>query len=120
MKSVGILVAMVLTYSVFAHEHKAPHGGALIEFGEEFAHLELTVDKDGKVKAYALDGEAEKSVRLKQKTVEIEYALPRGAKGTLTLKAVASVLSGETEGDTSEFGGQDDKLKGVKEFNASV
>jgi hypothetical protein len=42
------------------HEHTAPHGGSLVEFGEEFAHIELVLDSaTGVLTAYVLDGEAE-------------------------------------------------------------
>src|SRR3954463_7317819 len=88
-----------------SHEHHAPHKGTLIEFGEEFAHLELVIDQaSGKITAYVLDGEAEKAVRVAQGTVEI--SVPKTDKTdafTITLKAQASALSGEKEGDTSEF-----------------
>ena len=46
------------------HEHTAPHGGTLVVFGNEFAHIELVLDQTtGKLTAYVLDGEAEKSVQ---------------------------------------------------------
>lgn len=110
-----------------AHEHKAPHKGTLIEFGEEFAHLELVVDAaSGKVSAYVLDGEAEKAVRVAQPEIEIKVSKAEKA-GTgpaeafsFTVKAQASVLTGEKVGDTSEFAGQSDKLKDLKVFDAVV
>ena len=110
-----------------AHEHKPPHKGTLVEFGEEFAHLELVIDAaSGKVSAYVLDGEAEKAVRVAQKEIEIKVSKADKA-GTgpaeafsFTVKAQASVLSGEKEGDTSEFAGQSDKLKDLKIFDAVV
>ena len=47
------------------HEHVAPHGGALVELGEELAHLELVHDPTtGTLTAYVLDGEAEQAVRV--------------------------------------------------------
>lgn len=102
------------------HEHKAPHNGALVVLGDEFAHVEIVLDPaDGKLTAYVLDGEAEKSVRVKQAELELKIALP-GEPLTLALKAVASSLTGETVGDTSEFSAQSDKLKDVKSFDAEV
>ena len=48
------------------HEHTAPHGGALVGLGKEFAHVELVLEKaTGKLTGYVLDGEAEKPVRLR-------------------------------------------------------
>src|SRR6266699_3894920 len=77
-----------------AHEHHAPHKGTLVEFGEEFAHLELVLSKDGKLTGYVLDGEAEKAVRVKQKEIEIKISTIEGKEKsvTITLKATANVL----------------------------
>lgn len=110
-----------------AHEHHAPHKGTLVAFGEEFAHLELVLDQaTGKLSAYALDGEAEKPVRLTQKEIVIDVTLPAKGKAkpatteTITLQPVASPLTGESAGDTSEFGAQSDKLKGQKKWTGAV
>lgn len=114
------------TESGHAHEHHAPHKGALVVLGEEFAHVEMVLDEAaGKLTAYVLDGEAENPVRLKQPELVIKATLPGkdGAKGevlTLALKAQASALTGETIGDASEFSVQDDKLKGIKSFDGEL
>ena len=100
------------------HEHSAPHGGALVELGEEFAHVEIVLDAaTGKVTAYALDGEAEKSVRVKQSEIEIAVKNPAV---TIKLGGVANALTGEAAGDTSEFSGQSDRLKGATDFNGVI
>jgi hypothetical protein len=100
------------------HEHSAPHGGALIELGEEFAHVEIVLDAaTGKLSAYALDGEAEKSVRFKQSEIEIAVKNPAV---TIKLGGVANTLTGETAGDTSEFSGQSDRLKGATDFEGVI
>ena len=104
------------------HEHTAPHGGTLVVLGEEFAHVEFVLEKaTGKLTAYILDGEAEKPIRLTENTIGLkinqlnsEQTLP------LQLNAVANVLTGETEGDTSQFEGQLDALAGVTEFHAEI
>ena len=102
------------------HEHKAPHGGALVEFGEEFAHLEVVVDPGpGQVTGYVLDGEAEKPVRIEQRELAIEVK-GKSAILKVTLKAVVNPLTGEKSGDTSQFEGQADGLRGLKEFDATV
>src|SRR5580692_2910328 len=55
------------------HEHKAPHGGSLVELGEEFGHVELVSDPgSGKITAYILDGEAEESVKIQQPELELQ------------------------------------------------
>ncbi len=105
-----------------AHVHVAPHGGLLVPLGEEFANLELVLDAaTGTLTAYALDGHAENPVRLVQPEIEVTIqALRRGGQIpetlaeplVLRLAAVASVLTGETVGDSSVFRGQSDLLVG--------
>lgn len=105
------------------HEHHAPHGGSLVELGEgEFAHLELLLDPvTGELTGYSLDGEAENPIRLKQPQIDL---LLRGVKGpgefTLPLAARANSLTGETVGDTSEFSGRSDLLKGATRFTGRI
>jgi hypothetical protein len=99
-------------------EHSAPHGGALVELGEEFAHVELVLDAvTGTLTAYALDGEAEKSVRVKQSEIEIAVNNPAS---TIKLGGVSNALTGETTSDTSEFLGQSDRLKGAIDFDGVI
>ncbi len=104
------------------HEHTAPHGGTLVVFGDEFAHIELVLDQTtGKLTGYVLDGEAEKSVRLSQKTIELKIDREDiESEFSLQLSGVANVLTGETEGDTSQFVAQSDGLKGASEFHAEI
>lgn len=120
-KAASMLAVLALaTMGAFAHEHKAPHKGTLIEFGTEYAHLEIVIDQaTGKISAWVLDGEAEKAVRVAQKDIALKVTGP-GEGFTVTVSAVANELSGEKVGDTSEFGGQSDKLKGLKNFDAVV
>lgn len=99
-----------------AHEHKAPHGGTLVELGGEFAHVELVLDTEaGKLTGYVLDGEAEKPLRLTSATLKLAV----NGKD-VELAAVANDLTGEKVGDTSEFAGQADMLKGLKTFDGTV
>jgi hypothetical protein len=107
------------------HEHKAPHGGTLVVLGDEAFHLEFVLDAEtGKLTAWVLDGEAETFVRIAQKEIALEIALPPEKEGAeprvlkAALKAVPNVLTGETEGDTSEFSARIDDLKGEKEWDA--
>lgn len=100
----------------------APRGGTLLSLGGGFAHVEMVLDPEtGKLTAYALDDDAEDSVQLAQKEMDFQITLTQnGKKKTFTMKlaAVPNVLTGETVGDTSQFEGQSDDLKGVKEFDA--
>ena len=104
------------------HEHTAPHGGTLVVLGEEFAHVEFVLEEaTGKLTGYVLDSEAEKPVRLSLR--EIELKINRSKSGetvSVQLKAVANVLTGETESDTSQYEGQTDVLKGTTEFHAQI
>jgi len=102
------------------HEHRAPHGGTLVCLGGEFAHLELVLDAaSGQLTGYVLDGEAEKSVRLEQKEFSLSVKRNTGDV-SVVLQAVGSPLTGEKPGDTSQFEGQADALRGLEEFDASV
>ena len=124
-----LLVVTSLSYMAYAesghddhvHEHTAPHGGTLIVFGDEFAHLELVLDDEkGKITGYVLDGEAENPVRIEQE--EIEIIVDRGSDNSKLVKlfAKSNILSGENAGDTSQFEGESPILKGAKKFNAVI
>jgi hypothetical protein len=114
-----VLIALVLTVAcghaprpassappaAATHQHHAPHGGILVELGEEFAQVELVLDPDaGSLTAYILDGEAEESIRLKQPSLTLAIDTPGStAMQTVDLPARANILTGETVGDSSEF-----------------
>jgi len=101
------------------HEHKAPNGGTLVVLGEEFAHIEFVLNAEtGSLTAYVLDAEAEKSVRVTQSELALKVEKP--FKGTIKLSAVENSLTGEKSGDTSEFRGQSDQLKSLREFDAEI
>jgi peptidoglycan/xylan/chitin deacetylase (PgdA/CDA1 family) len=118
----SVVWALVLAVGAQAHEHKPPHKGTLVEFGEEFAHLELVIDAaTGKVSGYVLDGEAENPVRVKQNTIEITVLkADKSVDFSVTLTQQANDLSGEKVGDSSEFAGASEKLKGVTTFDGKV
>jgi len=101
------------------HEHTAPHGGTLIVFGKEFAHLEIVIDgSSGQITAYALDGEAENAVKIAQESIVIEVEKP--SKFSISLDAVENSLTGEKRGATSEFRGQSEQMKALREFDGVV
>lgn len=102
------------------HEHAAPHGGTLIVFGEEFAHLELVLDAvTGSLSGYVLDGGAEYAVRIEQASIELGIDKD-GQKSMVSLGAQANALTGESPGDTSEFHGQSDFLTRVDHFKGVI
>lgn len=103
------------------HEHRAPHGGALQVLGDEAAHVELVLDaKEGRLTAYVLDGEAERPVRIAQDALRLTLRGLPGGDATIELKPVASVLTGETAGDTSQFAGSSDALRGATSFEGTL
>jgi hypothetical protein len=103
------------------HEHHAPHGGALQALGDEFAHVELVLDAaSGRLTAYVLDGEAEKPVRVAQPKLVLKLVDLSGGPTTVELTAVANPLTGETVGDTSQFEGGSDRLKGASTFSGTL
>lgn len=104
------------------HHHEAPHGGTLVILGDHFAMLELVLDpKEGSLTGYVLDGEGEKAVRLAQPNIELRISADSGkTTETITLEPVASPLTGEKTGDTSEFRGVHEKLKNLEKFRGSV
>lgn len=100
-----------------AHEHHPPHHGSLQVFGKETAHIEIVLDaNEGRLTAYALDGEAEHPVRLAQHSIRVRVlkSEPPEKPFTLNLRAIANVLTGEEIGDTSQFEVVSPRLKGLK------
>jgi len=102
------------------HAHTAPHGGMLIELGDHQFNLELVHSvEDGRLTAYVLDAHAENFVRLPIQGFAI-IALVNGRRESLPMAAVANPVTGETIGDTSEFAGFADWLKGRVAFDAYI
>jgi hypothetical protein len=103
------------------HEHTAPHGGALVELGDELAHLEIVLTaSNGTLTAYALDGEAERPVRLAQPSLEIVVTKEGAPPLTLALRPVASELTGERAGDTSQFTVTSSELRDLVRFEGRI
>ncbi len=104
------------------HHHDAPHGGALVELGNEFAHLEIVLDSAlGQLTVYVLDGEASTGVRLRTPSLRLTIQLPSGAPPfELALSAVANSLTGETAEESSVYIGQDSRLTGVGRLTGKV
>ena len=87
-----------------SHHHDPPHGGSLIQLGNEQYHLELVMDQDlSLMQCYVLDGHLEHFIRLGQEEILCETTLSSGLKTNLVFQATASRSTGETVGDTAEF-----------------
>jgi hypothetical protein len=118
--TLAVIIIVSAAGAAYSHEHTPPHNGALVEFGEEFAHLELVLDPvSGKLTGYVLDGEAENPVRIRQSSIRLKLNID-GKPLSLDLKAVTNPLTGETKGDTSEFSAVSMKLKGLSRFSGIV
>lgn len=90
--------------------------------GEEAAHVELVLDAaSGKLTAYVLDGEAKKSVAIKQAEIKLAVATAHAdaKKGDLpdSHEVPLAAVNPTPAGEASEFSGQTDELKGAKEFH---
>jgi hypothetical protein len=103
-----------------AHTHEAPRGGALVVLREEGAHVELLVDRaTGHLSLIVLGAHAAKPIRIAQPAISLIVDVA-GASQPVELPAVASELTGETVGDTSEFAADIDALKGAGTFTGQI
>ena len=103
-----------------AHVHSAPRGGVLVVLSEERVNMELLADPEtGHLSALVLGAHAEKAVRIAQETIALTIEVG-GETHQVELPAVASELTGETVGDTSEFAAEIPVLKGVGTFEGSI
>jgi hypothetical protein len=107
------------------HAEKGPHGGALVAIGHDDAHVEIVLDADsGALKAYILDGEAEKPVAIKQEHLQLAVTLGKKTadddKSALPEDALIVTLTAVSpdDGKATEFEGQRDELKGAEKFDA--
>ncbi|MEZ6015405.1 MAG: hypothetical protein R3F49_09850 [Planctomycetota bacterium] len=104
-----------------AHVHEPMFGGALVELGDHVANLEvLLAPETGELTIYLLDGHASNTVRAAQETLALTVEPEGGEPFALTLKQVASALSGEKVGDSSTYKVQDDRLKGLDHLHGDV
>lgn len=104
-----------------SHAHAAPHGGTLIEIGEHQFNLELLFDEArGVLQAWFLDGHAENFVRVAMPSFEVAAQAAGGEVRTLTFRPVASSMSGETAGDTSQFEAAAPWLRDAKAFDGTI
>jgi hypothetical protein len=91
--------------SAGTHAHTAPHGGILVELGDEVAHLEFVVDTvRAEILAYVLDGEAEKGIALTQGRLDLKMLdLVPGGEVFTVFGGKGSALTGERPDSTSTF-----------------
>jgi hypothetical protein len=85
-----------------SHEHEhGPHGGHLVELGEEEYHAELAFDpKTAKVTVYLLDSTAKNAAPIDAKEITLKLALDGKAEA---LALAAAPQSGDPQGKSSRF-----------------
>jgi hypothetical protein len=92
------------------HEHASagPHGGALIELGDETYHVELVHDdRAGEITFYVLDGSAKKAVPIDAADVSVNLKLAGQPK---QFKVAAKADAGDSAGKSSRFFSADKEL----------
>jgi hypothetical protein len=106
------------------HSHAAhgPHGGHIIELGDEEYHAEWTHDDDGKVTVYLLDHDMKEEVPIEAKEITIEVKvgdapstfkllavqasdgdMPKSAKFEIVDKGLLGVLESLSKGVTARL-----------------
>lgn len=101
------------------HAHKPLMGGQLIGVGEHQFNLEFKYDVvRGVLQAWVLDAHAENFVRVSMALFDVQEA--DGQRRTITLRAQANEISGETVGDTSAFEGEARWLGEIGHFDGIV
>lgn len=91
-----------------AHPDSGPHGGHLIELGNEEYHAELVHDEDaGTVTIFLLDGSAENPVAIEASEVVVN--LKHGGKGE-QFKLAAQPQDRDPKGKSSRFVSNDKEL----------
>ena len=98
----------------------APHGGTVVKFGTA-ACLEFVHDpSSGLLTAYVLNGAATTTVRIPARAIDVQVTVPGGAKVVASLMSTANGLTGDTVGNSSQFGGAQPGLKGITAFTGVV
>lgn len=104
-----------------AHMHPAPHGGELIALGDHEANLEVVFEPEsGTMTVYLLGPHAESSVRSQAEALPATVVPEGGQPIDVELKAVASALTGETVGDTSQFEAKVAELLEARSFTLRI
>lgn len=103
-----------------AHDHPdhGPHGGALVEWGEEDYHPEFTVDHAKKqATVYILDRNAKKASPIATETITLTLT-HRTPPVQVTLKA--DPQEGDPAGSASRFVGTHEELATEMEFKGEI
>jgi hypothetical protein len=100
------------------HPDKGPHGGALVEWGEEEYHAEFTVDH-GKKEAtvYILDGSAKKAHPIKAESITLTLT---SFTPPVQVSLKAAPQEGDPAGTASRFTGTHEKLGQEMDFKGEI
>ncbi len=97
-----------------------PHGGTLVEFANGIYRLEFLLEPaEGRLTAWFLDSELEKYIRAGAPSFKLEVTVG-GRDETLVFQPVASLATGETATDTSQYEARAEWLKTTKGFDATL
>lgn len=100
------------------HPEEGPHGGALVEWGDEKYHVEFTVSiPKKKVTVYILDGTAKKAAPIPAESIHLVVDTVKPAL-EMTLKA--DPQKDDPEGRSSRFVGEDERISSVKDFKGEI
>lgn len=100
------------------HPDKGPHGGNLVEWGEEEYHVELVREsKDKKMTAYIFDGEVKKAVPIEAATLDLYITQPGPVA---KLKMTAEPQKEDPAGQSSRFVASDDRLGSEKKLKGEL
>ena len=107
--------------SLPVHSHTPKYGGVLVEVGQHEFNLEVLVDPVvGKITVWTLDAHAENYVRVTAAALEVTAKVNEGPEKSVVLPAVANPATGEIVGNTAQFEGLADWLKGAKDVAGVV
>jgi hypothetical protein len=100
--------------------HPPPHGGTTVKMGTT-AQLEFVLDpSSGMLTAYVLDAMGAATMRTTARTIELQVTPSGGQAAPLSLASTANGLTGDTAGNSSQFGGTLPGLKGASNFTGVV
>jgi hypothetical protein len=103
------------------HHHAPPHGGTLLVLGEHVGHIEVLHDAaEGTLTLFVLDGHAEGPIRIDAPHFFLEVTLDGATPFEVRALPQANALTGETQGDSSEFKIVDERLKNVQRFRGRL